>query len=279
MFIGHERLARDFERLISENALGHGYLFFGPRRVGKRLFAISLARMLEQGDFSESGEGRPPLGDMLLIAPKEGAAGIGIDEIRELKQFLSQTPFTSPRRTAIVNDAQLLTDEAQNALLKITEEPPRSALILLVTDDPESLKTTLRSRFAQVSFSAISAAQMATWLAQRGLKEKEAADIARKAKGHPGLAWMMLYDDQFRTRLSSARDFLAAAPARRMGIAKELAAEDDFVLAEFLEALMIEAAERKDPRFWHAVLELQREDSLTNLNPKLQLMALAKILV
>lgn len=277
MLIGHEALAKDFERLIAENVLGHSYIFFGSSRIGKRLFATALARRLEQGEFSESGERKHPLSDMMLLDSQ--GASIGIDAIRDLKQFLFQTPFVSPRRTAIVNDAQLLTDEAQNALLKLAEEPPASALLLLVMDEPDRLRPALRSRFGQVHFSPLSAEQMDVWFTENGVEGKELSELARRAKGHPGLAWAMLHDERMKLRLASARDFLNSPPETRKDLVKELVAEEEFDLGEFLEALMIEAADRKDPRFWHAVLDLQRENAATNLNPKLQLMALAKILV
>jgi DNA polymerase III subunit delta' len=277
MLIGHGAIQKDFQALVREGRLGHGYIFHGQPRGGKYPFAVSLARELEQGAFAPEKEGAPPLSDLMIIGPDEGRT-IGIDRVREVRHFLAQRPNVSPRRTLIIRDAERLTDEAQNALLKVAEEPSASALIILTLDDPEKLRPTLRSRFQPVHFSGVPTKEIAAWLNQvHKVTATESAALANAAHGAPGLAWAMKFDETFRARLESARDFLGNPPARST-LLKTLLEDEEFRLEDFLEAVMVAAAERplRDPRLWHALFDLRRQASESNLNPRLQLTALVR---
>ena len=116
MLIGLETLTRKFQNLAEEQKLSQAYLFFGESGLGKFSFAKSLAAYFETGDWNFSGA----LIDGLILMPP-----LGIDEARQVKNFLWQKPFRSFRRTVVIGKAENLTPEAQNALLKIIEEPPK----------------------------------------------------------------------------------------------------------------------------------------------------------
>src|SRR3990172_3201482 len=126
--IGHERAIKDLKKLADSSSLSHAYLFHGLSMVGKRLVAESLANYLENGVFVRE-EGAILL-DAKTFSPGESGS-LGIDTVRELQDFLSKRPVKSPRRTAIVDGAEKMTAEAQNALLRIAEEPPSSSLVIL----------------------------------------------------------------------------------------------------------------------------------------------------
>src|SRR3989344_3144106 len=107
MLIGHEKLVEDFKGLAERNELSHGYILFGPARVGKKLFALCFANFLETGDFEESNM----LRDSLLLEPNEEGI-IGIDEIRRIRNFLWQKPVVSKKRKVVINDVEAMTVEA-----------------------------------------------------------------------------------------------------------------------------------------------------------------------
>src|SRR3989344_2636220 len=88
MLIGHEKLIKDFKKLVSGGNLANGYLFFGQPRVGKKLFAASLANFLETGEFSEP----KILTDFLLIKPDEQGT-IGRAQVPQRRIFLGRKPF------------------------------------------------------------------------------------------------------------------------------------------------------------------------------------------
>ncbi len=135
-----------FQKLASNNNIFHSYIFFGNDIDCQLSFVLCLANFLENKNWHISSK---PLIDCLLIEfGKEES--IGIDEVRNMKNFLWQRPFISLRKTLIIKNADQLTTIGQNALLKIIEEPPSSGLIILITKDQNSLISTLLSRFQKV---------------------------------------------------------------------------------------------------------------------------------
>ena len=277
MLLGRENLIRDFKALADRQALGQGYIFFGPAGVGKRSFAESLAFYLERQEFTLPEAA--VLQDAMRIAPKEGT--LGIDVIREIRRFLWQKPNLSKYRTVILDGAEYLTDEAQNALLKITEEPPASGLLLLIIDDPEKLRPTLQSRLPKIYVAPVTIAALAEWLKkEKKLPAEKAKLLAEAALGAPGVALAFLNDESFEKRLTTARKFLSTSAAGRSAFVKELLTDEEFSLYEFMgTVLFAEGKEwRECPAAWHAACELRRQASYFNLNARLQLLALGQVL-
>ena len=188
MLLGHEDKKKIFQKLIGNGGLAHGYLFFGESHVGKCLFAKSLANFLENQHFEEPSS---VLAETLVIQPEKGS--IGIDAVRDSKRFLSQTPICSTRRTLIINDAETLTNQAQNAILKLAEEPPQSSLIILIALGPEAVLSTLQSRLQKIYFSRVGIKIIEEALMKKyKLKFQRAAALAKESLGKPGLAIEML---------------------------------------------------------------------------------------
>lgn len=145
-----KNLTKDFKKLVGDGNLFHAYLFFGEETDKIFGFAKELANFLETREFKETGHF---LNDFLAISPNE-FNNIGIDEIRELQNFLYQTPVISRRRVAVINGADLLTDDSEGAILKIIEEPPKKSLVILVARQEDSLLPTIRSRVHKIYFPA-----------------------------------------------------------------------------------------------------------------------------
>ncbi|MGC9603350.1 MAG: AAA family ATPase [Minisyncoccia bacterium] len=187
---GHEERTRAFQKLIRENKLGQAYLFYGDRGVGKGTFARLLAYALENGKFEVATE---PLLDASFVLKGEEKNSIGIEKILEVRKFLWQKPLKSPRRLAVIDNAEELTPEAQGALLKIVEEPPEHALLIFVAHDPQVLIPPLLSRFAKVYFPRLSKNEVAKILKEKyGESEKKARDIAAASFGRIGYALELL---------------------------------------------------------------------------------------
>src|SRR3989344_9614760 len=127
MIYGYDKLVKTFKDLSLKDNLSHGYIFFGESEIGKATFARCLANFMEFGEFTESNH---VLTECLNIKPdfKESDGIIGIDAIRDIKQFLYALPVNSKRRIVLIQDAEALTAQAENAILKIAEEPPKSGL-------------------------------------------------------------------------------------------------------------------------------------------------------
>jgi DNA polymerase-3 subunit delta' len=127
---------------------------------------------------------------VVVLASAEGKA-IGIDLVRDLIRTMSLKRVSAGPRIAIVRDAHRLTVEAQNALLKLLEEPPGSALIVLVTENAAALLPTVRSRCQQIRFGAVPEAQIVDILVERGVERELAVRSAALALGRVGRAVTM----------------------------------------------------------------------------------------
>jgi DNA polymerase-3 subunit delta' len=272
MIVGHQTTLEDLKKLADRSALSHSYLFFGPTMVGKKMVARALAEYLEkgEGEFQNS-----TLSDYMFIEPGEGSS-IGIAAVREIKNFLWQKPNTSSRRTLVINDAELLTAEAQNALLKITEEPPASSLLILITSDIESLMPTILSRFQKIYFGLVPEEEMKRdWRLEIG-DQKNATSIIKKSMGKPGLAWRLVNDEAFKENIALAEKFLKSPAASRRDLIKKIIEPEDFDLRKFLDAVIMVlgwngAGNSHQANLWHKTLALYDRQTNFSLNPRLQL--------
>jgi energy-coupling factor transporter ATP-binding protein EcfA2 len=275
--LGHERIVEDFIRLEERGKLGHAYLFFGPRGVGKTTFAKYFAEYLETKEWPKE-EGVRALTDMMFVAPDE-VGTIGIAAARAIKYFLSERPLVSSRRTVIISEAGALTTEAQNALLKVAEEPPATGLLFFALQDPELLMPTLVSRMQNVYFTPVQEKEISSWLQKQKIPKAEADAAAAEAHGKPGLAWRTASGETLPNE-ESAREFLRTGPAARKEFVKALVEPEDFSFRGFLDGMItVLAGERKrNSALWHAVLELRSMADATGLNPRLQIMYLGTLL-
>lgn len=192
MLYGLEKKIEEFKALIKENKLRQSYLFFGEPGVGKFTFACCLVNFLESGEF---GLAKKPLVDSEFFRPEvclpvgKESGSIGIDSVRRLKQFLYQRPVVSSRRSAVFDSAESLTPEAQNALLKIIEEPPSSSLIIFISRETSVFSPTLASRFTKIYFPALSQKSVAKFLKENFQVDSARAEaISRQSFGRIGRA-------------------------------------------------------------------------------------------
>lgn len=300
MLVGHKLLVKSFRNLVEADKLSHGYIFFGSDGVGKKTFALSLANFLENKKFdpirgketlralaASNGAGfesEKILSDLFLVEPNEKKT-IGIDAIRKLKNFLSQKPNLSLRRTAIIDEAEFMTTEAQNALLKIAEEPPASSLLILIVREPEIFAATLGSRLQKIYFSTIKIEEVEGWLKAQSVVN--AGEMAKRSLGKPGLALKMAQNEKFKETQKLAERFLKTSGSTRKDFLKELLEPDDFDLLSFLDAVILQITnnlriyesdnlkmKEKEIELWHRVLKLRQDFSNFPLNPKLQLLNL-----
>jgi DNA polymerase III delta prime subunit len=140
-------LKKLFTELIAADRLSHGYLFFGSGARGEEAlaFALSLSRYMETGVW----EGGVILLDTNLLTGRE----VGIAEIRSAIHFLWEQPLRSRRKLLIIQDADALTVPASQALLKIVEEPPLHANIMLIAKDLSGVLPALVSRLQRIYIS------------------------------------------------------------------------------------------------------------------------------
>jgi len=200
MLIGHDQLIDNFKKLADNENLSHAYLFFGEPQVGKFLFALSLVNFFENKTFTIP---QSPLKESLIIELKKGdkKEGIGIDEIRSLQNFLYQKPVFSKKRAVIIRDAENLTPDAQNAILKILEEPPAQSLIIFIVNNYDNLFSTVVSRLQKIYFPRIKTEQITDFLKKNfRLNEAKAKSIAEQSFGRPGRAINIIQNAELRIK-------------------------------------------------------------------------------
>lgn len=198
MIIGLDDKIEFFKKLIEKESLFHAYMFFGEPQVGKFLFAISLANYLEKKSFSQPLD-KEVLEETLMISPDDKSV-ISIDTIRPVEHFLFQKPIFSKKRTIIIRDAENLTFDAQNAILKIVEEPPKESLIIFIVSDKDLVNPALSSRFQKIYFPRARHAQIEDFLVSKlgkKITQKRAEEIVKISFGRAGRALELATDKEF----------------------------------------------------------------------------------
>jgi DNA polymerase-3 subunit delta' len=177
----------------------------------------------------------------VAVVVPEGLS-VGVKEARAIVHATSQRPTHSPWQITLIEDADRLTDEAANALLKAIEEPPPSGVVLLCAPTVEDVLPTIRSRCRLVSLVTPSAASVAALLVADGVDPAMASFAAHAAQGHIGRARRLAHDEQARHE----RREVLALPGSLQGVGGALNAAKNLVEAAKAEADQL-AAIRDEP--------------------------------
>ncbi len=204
----------------------HAYLFSGPAGTGKRTLADICARALLCRSSGEKPcdecsackrylSGNHP--DIHRIVPEKS---IRIEEIRTLIDALSVHPYEGGRHVVLIENAEKMTPQAQNALLKTLETPPGDAVFFLMTDQMTSLLPTIISRCRIVRFSVLEEEDAVRVLVKGGLEEKRARLLSRLSQGSVGRALEMNLSEQYwKVREQTLRALTALHSAEDVGVA------------------------------------------------------------
>ena len=148
--IGHEKVKNILKKIILEDKVGHAYLFTGKEGIGKKLVAIEFAEMI----MTKDGDGTFNESDFDIIEPEKDV--IKVDKIRNLINEIYIKPTYSKRKVIIIDDSEKMNSSAQNALLKVLEEPPLYATLILITSNKEKIIRTILSRVTEIKFDNLS---------------------------------------------------------------------------------------------------------------------------
>lgn len=213
--IGNPEVKDSLRRLLSGGRVPGSMLFTGDEGIGKKLFALELAKSLncrhrngvEACDECSSckrisGSTFPPFGkdeddkhrlifsehtDLAMVRPYKQL--IRVPPMRELEREANFRPFEGAARVFIVEDADYMNDAASNALLKTLEEPQPTSHLILTTSNPTALLATIRSRCQMIRFAPIPANEVEKFLVeQKQLPAADARLLARTSQGSIGRA-------------------------------------------------------------------------------------------
>jgi len=168
--------------------------------------------------------------NVIIIRPQDKPS-IGIDQVRALGQMLALQPYVKTgRRVVIIDDAQAMTREAQNALLKLIEEPPPATLLILIAPSLQTLLPTVVSRLGAVYFQPLDETAIAAWLTlDHNASSLDATTAAAGSAGQPAVAVKLLETGDLAvdsiitaaTRLTQGSLFARLIEAARIAAAKE----------------------------------------------------------
>lgn len=219
--IGHEEIIRHLKNAMQTGKVSHSYIFTGEPGSGKKLLAstFSMTLQCEAGGTEPCqkcdsckkaiGKNHPDI----IIVNHEKPGSISIDEIREqVIHDVAIKPYCSSHKIYIIADADLMTPQAQNALLKTIEEPPEYAVILLLTSNADGLLPTIQSRCVRLDLKVVDDSLVKKYLMERlHIPDYQAEMDASFAQGSIGKAKAVATSEDFSNMTQNALKILKYA--------------------------------------------------------------------
>jgi len=226
--LGQERAIKILTKSLKENKISSSYIFVGSKGTGKRLTAIEFTKAVNCLNLSKNSEAcedcqscreisKQCSPDLKIIEPIKSS--IKIEQIREMRKEIGLKPFKNKKKIYIIDKAEKMTLEASNCLLKIIEEPPYYAIIILICSKIDPILPTIVSRCQIVNFGLISSCKIKEFLLNKNnYLEKEKAEIISKlAQGSIGNALRLLSDEEYFIRRGEVLDYLSAISPGKYG--------------------------------------------------------------
>ena len=205
--VGQEQLKEHLYNALTTNKISHAYIINGERSSGKefiaKIFAMALQCENRQGiepchechSCKQAEGGNQP--DIIRVT-HEKPNTIGVEDIRKITQDVVIKPYSSKRKIYIINEAEKMTVQAQNALLKTLEEPPSYAVIILLTTNVDALLQTIQSRCILLTMKPVRDELVKKYLMQDVKVPDYKADVCVAfARGNVGRAKALASSEEF----------------------------------------------------------------------------------
>ncbi|MBN2467227.1 MAG: DNA polymerase III subunit delta' [Deltaproteobacteria bacterium] len=218
---GHDRIITILRQGFTTGRFSHAYLFVGPEGIGKRLTALAMANIMlcSSGGSEPCGicsaciqvdRGNHP--DLFVLEPEKNI--ITIDKIRAMRRDLSRKSFAGGYKVCLVDDAETMNVQAQNALLKTLEEPTPNTVIFLISSRSYRLLPTIHSRCQTLRFQPLPVATATELVMEKAdVAEPAASLLSTLTGGSPGQALQLDGEDVMGLRESWIRYLRSAAEA------------------------------------------------------------------
>ncbi|RHR52766.1 DNA polymerase III subunit delta' [Clostridium sp. AF18-27] len=216
--LGHEPIKEHFFNAVLTGNISHAYILSGETGMGKKSLAnaFALALLCEKGQADPCRQchackqvmsGNHP--DLIYVT-HEKPASIGVDDVRrQINDTIQVKPYSSAHKIYIVDEAEKMTVQAQNALLKTIEEPPAYAVILLLTTNAEAFLPTILSRCVQLKLKPLKDGEVKDYLVSRmGVELSQAEIYTAFARGNLGKAIHLADSEDFRHLYGELLDLL-----------------------------------------------------------------------
>lgn len=284
--IGHEDVIEYFKKTMKSKNISHSYLLEGGKGIGKELLAKTFAKAL----FCEENEAIEPCNkctscimmetgnnpDYFEVISKK--ASIGVDDIREqVVEQMDIKPYRSKYKVFIIPQAERMTIQAQNALLKTIEEPPSYGVVILLTKNPAKIISTVHSRCARIRVLPLPTRMIKGYIKKNyEIEDWKVALYADFADGSIGQAKQMVESEEFWETRQKAVDYIIRLEEANLIDLYDIVAEIDkdrgclpqildFWMIWYRDILMYKIFEREEYVFYkdYKDLLLDRSKELT----------------
>ncbi len=274
---GHKHQIPGLLGLLERGAIPQGLVFAGAEHLGKATIAHTCAAALLNVPLQDLS--RHP--DVLLLAPSirdSGKKAYDLDDIREALRRLGQSSIYG-RTVMIIDDANVLSAAAQNALLKTLEEPHGNTVILFVVHELSAMLPTVLSRTVTIPFSSVVDEELRAAASASLVSEENVEHALNAAAGRPGIFFPLLScpdHPDLDERLADVKNLLSSSVVDRLKAAQALGKREAFDLDELLVCLLrtIKNTQKYSSKTLNAVLQT-RERIAANGNSTIALEQLA----
>ncbi len=272
--IGHERQKKYFEHA----KLSHAYLLHGPKGVGKCMFICELAEHL----MSDGGMPLDHNPDFRLLKPGVNQetgkpADISVDTIRAMKHWAYVRPLYGARKIVVIDDAERMSADGANTMLKVLEEPPAYLHFFLVSSQSGDLLPTIASRCHGIAFRLLDDHEMDVALTGLKLDADDRKLLTIIAAGSPGTAYQLVRDNKLSAvahAIAGLKKALTSGVAERIRYAGTITDDDDApqIVGWWLAWMRAELPLRPEyAPVLHRLLDLHATISETKYNRRLAL--------
>lgn len=273
--IGQSFAKKYLSNSINKDKINHAYLFEGINGVGKNTFAKEFAKYLLK---IENIENSP---DYTVIEPQ--GSSIKIAQIRNLQTDVIIKPH-GDYKIYIINNAQKMTVESQNSLLKTLEEPPHYVIIILLTNNKNSLLDTIKSRCDIVKFLPIPVVELKQYLKESGIEERKASILATFSRGSISKAlelsessdFMVMREDiqsNIQTMLDKSVVDILELPSKYDKYKDNITEVLDITINYFRDIMMLKENISKD-----MIINIDKITFLQNMSKKINYSQVSKII-
>ena len=191
-FIGHEALINNFKQRCLKNTLSHAHLIAGEDGVGKGKLANILAKFILNGDLDREY--------VDIINYSSEKSSFGVDYVRDIIEEVYKKPFEKDKKVIIIHEGNKLTIQAQNALLKTIEEPPKGVYIIILCESLELILDTIKSRCEIYKLKPLTKSELYEYIKIKKFNydENEIKSAIAFSEGVPGRIDRYFNDDKLR---------------------------------------------------------------------------------
>ncbi len=219
--IGQERAIKILTKSLKKDKVSSSYIFVGSEGTGKKFAAIEFTKVINCSNLNKNLEAcdnchscneinKQCCPDLKIVESTKGS--IKIEQIRKIRKEIELKPFRSKKKVYIIDQAEKMTLEASNCLLKTIEEPPYYAIIILICSKIDPILPTIVSRCQIVNFGLVNPLKIKEILLNKinNLEKDKAEIISKLAQGSIGKAFKLIADKEYFIRREEVLDYLSA---------------------------------------------------------------------